>query len=158
MNHMSENNVMTSRDRSRIHQVHATGRLEQIVGDEAEAWLSAFDPADMLYTPILNGTYDPVAVEQIHDGVVSGDIEGLPRALVDAYVDIAVGHAQVVEADPGVWVATVAGLDGAYGDGDSMNAAIADLREAIVGWVAVKRRIGATDIPPMEGIDLNPRS
>lgn len=97
--------------------------------------------------------------ETMHDGIVStDDVEGIPRPLVDLYVDIAVRHALVREVDPGVWVATVAGLEGAWGDGESPDDAVSELREAIVGWVAVKRRVGATDIPLMEGIDLNQRS
>jgi predicted RNase H-like HicB family nuclease len=83
-------------------------------------------------------------------------IEGLPIRLVEAYADLAIHHARVVEVDPGVWVASVVGLDGAWADGDSRDEACAALRDAVIGWVAVKRRVGA-DIPKMEGIDLNTR-
>ncbi len=98
-------------------------------------------------------------IEPEDDLVVSAeDVEGLPLGLVKQYATVATRHATVREVDEGVWVATVTGLDGAYGDGVSQNDALASLVEAIVGWVAVKRRVGATDIPPMEGLDLNPPS
>ena len=83
-------------------------------------------------------------------------VEGLPISLVQAYADHACWHARVREVDPGVWFASVAGLEGAWGDGDTPEEALQSLREAIIGWVAVKRRLGIDDIPPMEGIDLNP--
>ena len=95
-------------------------------------------------------------VEAFHAQRVASDVEGLPLSLVKAYADLAAGHAAVRELEPGVFVATVVGLEGAWGDGDSVKAALDSLREAIVGWVAVKRRLGAADIPQMEGLDLNP--
>lgn len=82
------------------------------------------------------------------------DVEGLPISLVERYADVALRHAVIREVDPGVMLATVAGLEGAWGDGDTPEEAMKELREGIIGWVAVKRRVGV-DIPPMEGIDLN---
>lgn len=82
-------------------------------------------------------------------------IEGLPVALVEHYAAIARRHARLREVDPGVWVASVAGLDGAWAEGATEVEALNALPDAIVGWVAVKRRAGALDIPPLEGIDLN---
>jgi predicted RNase H-like HicB family nuclease len=81
-------------------------------------------------------------------------IEGIPLSLVDAYAERAVLHARVREVDTGVWIASVVGLEGAYGDGESEADATADLREAVVGWVAVRRRLGL-QIPELEGLDLN---
>lgn len=81
-------------------------------------------------------------------------VEGLPRSIVSLYAKRAEWHARVREVDPGVWVATVAGLDGAYGDGESAQAALDDLFEAVVGWVIVRRRMRLT-IPPIDGLDLN---
>jgi predicted RNase H-like HicB family nuclease len=88
------------------------------------------------------------------DHVSAERVEGLPIGLVSAYADRAVKHVRIQEVDPGVFVATVAGLEGAYGDGDSAEEAKSDLREAIVGWVAVKRRLNLP-IPVLEGLDLN---
>jgi hypothetical protein len=39
-------------------------------------------------------------------------------------------------------------------DGDSPAEALGAVFETVVGWVAVKRRIGA-EIPSIEGLDLN---
>ena len=98
-----------------------------------------------------------VAEEEITAGFVAAeDVEGVPITLVRMYAEIAARHSIVREIEPGVFVATTVGLDGAWGDGATPDTAIRELEEAIIGWVAVKRRIGAGDIPPMEGIDLNP--
>jgi|GEM_PF-5647324 len=100
-----------------------------------------------------------MVVDDMDDSAVCADeIEGLPLALVHLYAEIADRHAQVKEVDPGVYAAIVAGLEGAWGEGEDEDEARRELKEAIIGWVAVKRRIGATDIPLMEGIDLNPRT
>ncbi len=81
-------------------------------------------------------------------------IEDLPRGLVDAYVNRAVLHSYTREIEPGIWFSTVAGLDGAWGDGDTPDEALSELRDALIGWVAVKRRLGY-EIPAIEGLDLN---
>jgi predicted RNase H-like HicB family nuclease len=95
--------------------------------------------------------------EDAEDGRVSVEtVEGLPVRLVEAYADLACRHARVRQVDPGVWFATVVGLEGAWGDGATEEEALQSLREAIIGWVAVKRRLGIGDIPPMEGMNLNP--
>lgn len=88
------------------------------------------------------------------DEVTEDFIEDLPGGLVRAYVSRAISHKVTREVDPGVWVASVAGLDGAYGDGDSPETACSDLAEAITGWVAVRRRMRLA-IPAIEGLDLN---
>ncbi|HUZ52741.1 MAG TPA: type II toxin-antitoxin system HicB family antitoxin [Streptosporangiaceae bacterium] len=89
------------------------------------------------------------------DGHVDAEVvEGLPRWLVAAYARRAAWHSRAREADPGVWAATVVGLDGVYGDGASRDEAEEDLREAVMGWVAVRRRLGLK-IPALDGLDLN---
>jgi predicted RNase H-like HicB family nuclease len=82
-------------------------------------------------------------------------VEDLPLTLVARYAELACHHARVVEVDPGVWFASVVGIEGPWGDGDTPQKALDELHEAIIGWVAVKRRVGANDIPSIEGIDLN---
>ena len=76
--------------------------------------------------------------------------------MLELYADIASRHATTKQLSDGSCVATVVGLNGAFGEGSTAEEAVNDLKEAIVGWVVVKRRIGATDIPPMEGLNLNP--
>jgi predicted RNase H-like HicB family nuclease len=83
-------------------------------------------------------------------------IEGLPARLVKAYAELATRHAIVRRVDPGVWVASVAGLEGAYADAETPEAAMQSLPEVIIDWVAVKRRMGA-EIPSVDGLDLNLR-
>lgn len=85
-----------------------------------------------------------------------GMVEDLPIGLVDVYVDRAMSHAYTREIEAGTWFSTVAGLDGAWGDGDTVQEAESELREGLVGWIAVKRRMGQ-DIPPLDGLDLNLR-
>lgn len=84
-------------------------------------------------------------------------IEGLPIHLVETYARAASGHARLREVDPNVWVASVVGLDGAWAEGSTAQEAFGALPAAIMGWVAVKLRTGAKDIPIIEGFDLNPR-
>ena len=81
-------------------------------------------------------------------------VEDLPKALVESYADAASRCATVSEIDPEVWFASVEGLEGAWGEGSSEQEARRDLRDTIVGWVAVKRRLGY-EIPPLDGLDLN---
>lgn len=76
--------------------------------------------------------------------------------MLTAYGERAGRHSIAREVDPGVWVASVAGLDGAYGEGASAAEAAADLPGAIIGWASVKLRLGQY-IPVMDGLDLNPR-
>jgi predicted RNase H-like HicB family nuclease len=81
-------------------------------------------------------------------------VEGIPRMQVEAYAQAASRYATVCEVDPSVWFASVAGLDGAWGEGDSAEEARRDLHEAIVGWVAVRRRLGL-EIPVIGNVNLN---
>lgn len=56
--------------------------------------------------------------------------------------------------DPPGFIATVSGVKGAWGFGDSKQAAIDDLRSVLVGWVTLKLEDGDDDIPSMEGVQL----
>jgi predicted RNase H-like HicB family nuclease len=128
----------------------------QVISDR-ESWRDEVDTqhliADERFTDLRENTAS--WSEEIFAEDRSAEmIEDLPRSLVDGYVERACRHAVSQEVDPGVWFASVAGLDGAYGDGDSPEAACSELREALVGWVAVKRRLGQ-EIPVLEGLDLN---
>lgn len=78
----------------------------------------------------------------------------LPGQLVHAYADSAVRHARAEQLDDDLWFASVFGLQGVWGEGSSAHAAIEELRQAIPGWVAIRREIKA-EIPPIEGFDLN---
>ncbi len=100
----------------------------------------------------------PISVSEANfdEAVTIEIVEGLPLRIIEFYTDAALRHARVREVDPGVWVASVIGLDGAMADGDNPADALGALREAIIGWVVVKRRVGAVDIPTIDGFDVNP--
>jgi len=90
------------------------------------------------------------------DPCITEIIEGVPLSLLQAYADLAKRHAVTKQYNDGSWIARIEGFQGAYGEGESPDAAIADLREVVIDWVVVKRRTGDSDIPTMEGLDLNP--
>jgi predicted RNase H-like HicB family nuclease len=113
---------------------------------ESERRLTSLDPES--WSGSLRGPID------VDEHVSPEMVEGLPIGLVHAYAERAVRHVRVQETDPGVWFASVVGLDGAWGDGGTPDEACRELHEAIVGWVAVKRRLGIM-IPPIDGMDLN---
>jgi predicted RNase H-like HicB family nuclease len=81
-------------------------------------------------------------------------VEGVPKEQVEKYAEAARRLARVCEVDPQVWFASARGLEGAWGEGDSPEEALRDFHDAVVGWVAVKRRLGL-EVPVLEGIDLN---
>lgn len=115
---------------------------------------SATKPRIETITSYVSKPY--VAPEHLFDGAERiVEIEGVPVTLLDLYAEIAKRHALTREISEGQWVSTVAGLKGAYGEGATQTEAQADLCEAVKGWVLIKRRIGASDIPLMEGLDLN---
>ncbi len=97
------------------------------------------------------------SIVSLEPGVSSEIIGGLPSRLLDRYVALACKHAIVREVDPGVWVARIVGFQGAWADADNAEDALAVLPAAVAGWVVAKREAGASDIPVLYGLDLNPR-
>ncbi len=81
-------------------------------------------------------------------------IDGLPAQLVTAYVEAALRHAWVEMIDDAEFFASVSGLEGVWGEGESALEAERDLRESIFAWVSVHRARGLL-IPRIEGFDLN---
>lgn len=75
--------------------------------------------------------------------------------LIVRWAEAAVSHAIVRSIDdPNGLVATVAGIDGAWGFGDSANEALQDLRSVLIDWASLKLKDGDDDIPSMEGLHL----
>lgn len=66
---------------------------------------------------------------------------------------IAVSHATLRDCDdpPGL-IATVIGIDGAWGFGTTHEIALEDLESVLVDWVSLKLQDGDNDIPSMEGL------
>jgi predicted RNase H-like HicB family nuclease len=81
---------------------------------------------------------------------------GWPLGFLRQYAEAAGRHATVQETDDGVWIAYVVGLEGAWSEGSSYRDAKATLPETIVDWLIVKMRLGATDIPQIDGLSLKP--
>ena len=75
--------------------------------------------------------------------------------LIERWAEVAVSHAIVRTIDdPAGLIATVAGIDGAWGFGESEAEALDDLRSVLVDWASLKLEDGDDDIPSMEGIHL----
>ena len=75
--------------------------------------------------------------------------------LIECWAEVAVSHAIVRTIDdPAGLIATVAGIDGAWGFGESEAGALDDLRSVLVDWASLKLEDGDDDIPSMEGIHL----
>ncbi len=75
--------------------------------------------------------------------------------LIALWAEIAVSHAIVRPTyDPAGYVATVVSIEGAWGLGDSQEAALDDLKSVLIGWASLKLEDGDDDIPSMEGVNL----
>ena len=102
------------------------------------------------------------AVEAVHiESSASSDIkhpaEGgtLLEKLIDRWAEVAVSHSIVRTInDPAGLIATVAGIDGAWGFGQSEDEALDDLRSVLLDWASLKLEDGDDDIPSMEGVHL----
>ncbi len=78
-----------------------------------------------------------------------------PEGLVERWANAAVSHATVRTInDPAGLLAAVAGIDGAWGFGQSEDEALDDLRTVLVDWASLKLADGDDDIPTMEGVHL----
>ena len=75
--------------------------------------------------------------------------------LVGLWAEVAVAHAMVrAIRDPAGFVATVAGIEGAWGFGDSSEEALEELESVLIDWASLKLEDGDDDIPSMEGVHL----
>ena len=75
--------------------------------------------------------------------------------MIERWAEVAASRAIVRTInDPAGHVATVAGIDGAWGFGPSEDEALVDLRSVLVDWASLKLEDGDDDIPSMEGIHL----
>ena len=75
--------------------------------------------------------------------------------LVGLWAEVAVSHAMVrTIRDPAGFVATVSGIEGAWGFGRSSEEALEELESVLVDWASLKLEDGDDDIPSMEGVHL----
>jgi len=112
-------------------------------------------PPEMVNLFSIHGEQSFTFVQPNNDPRVSGLVAGVPLSFLEMYADIALRHALVEEVEPGQWFAEVKGISGAWGDGASGKEATDELREAVLGWVALKLKAGI-DVPGLAGFDLNP--
>ena len=75
--------------------------------------------------------------------------------LIAHWAQVAVAHAIARRSDdpPGM-IATVAGVEGAWGYGSTREESLNDLESVLNDWAAMKLRDGDKDIPSMEGVHL----
>ena len=95
--------------------------------------------------------YTKTTVEQ---NPTEADVE-ISSSSIQRWSEIASSQAVLRDIDdPPGFVATVSGVKGAWGFGESKQAAIDELRSVLVGWVTLKLEDGDDDIPSMEGVKL----
>lgn len=89
-------------------------------------------------------------------GLVFVDFEkGRPvMGVVQAYVRAALRRSRVEETDPGVWMATVDGLQGIYGLGSSAGAARRELADDLPAWIGFLRE-RSVPVPVIDGLNIN---
>ena len=106
------------------------------------------------YSPPDNCSHGLLSSEKPEVAVAVDDGAALDR-LIGRWADAAVGHATVRRIeDPAGLVATVFGISGAWGFGESTQEALGDLRSVLVDWAVLKLEDGDDDIPSMEGVHL----
>ena len=70
---------------------------------------------------------------------------------VERWAEATASHAMVRTIDDPIGlIAAVAGIDGAWGFGQSEDEALDDLRSVLVDWASLKLEDGDDDIPSME--------
>ena len=81
-----------------------------------------------------------------------GGPESLTETSIARWAEVAVSHAVTRRIDdpPGL-IATVEGVEGAWGYGDTHEEALADLESVLRDWAAMKLRDGDQDIPQIKG-------
>ena len=115
-------------------------------------------PTDVDLERLLSGKEDP-AGEQDTPRAGEAESDGHPGSALDrllaSWAEIAVSHAMVrCIDDPAGHIATVAGIEGAWGLGDTEEGALDELRSVLIGWAYLKLEDGDDDIPSMEGVHL----
>jgi predicted RNase H-like HicB family nuclease len=75
--------------------------------------------------------------------------------MVDRWVKEALKHVRTRMLEEGSWVADVAGIDGAWGDGETEEDAVGVLAVVLSDWAYLKIEENDQDIPVLTGIDLN---
>lgn len=120
----------------------------------AESWTGSGAKVD--YTTRDKERADPGPTLSIVYGVPpeSGAGEDVMEHLTRRWVEKASRHYRTTKVDPGVWVADVVGIEGAWAEGRTRREALANLPSVLDAWVRMKLEDGDEDIPPMDGTKL----
>lgn len=117
---------------------------------------------------IISGTDNPTADEAVQftrdpqltlvqTPIPEGDpgvVGAVWETLIRAWVRNAHSHWRVQHIESDVWVSDVVGCEGAWADGPTRAAAVANLESVLYEWVKLKLDDGDRDIPPMDGLSL----
>lgn len=96
----------------------------------------------------------PVHADQVEE-VAAPVYEEVIQNLITLWAETAVSHATARNvSDPPGFVATVAGIEGAWGFGQTRKEAIVELKSVLEDWADLKLQDRDEDIPSMEGIHL----
>lgn len=141
-------------------ETYATGRDEQVLcrsDNESFATMTKTKPAlrsngigSSNQWMVQSDEYSLTDDEQepFSDGTVL-------NRLLSQWAEVAVSHAVVREInDPPGLIATVAGIDGAWGFAGTPEEALTELRSVLIDWARLKLEDGDEDIPSMEGVHL----
>lgn len=124
------------------------------VSDHTEKEERTFWAHDAEQNPIYTSQADQAPLPDDGSDRVPDRATVLEKLIV-RWTKAAVSHAIVRSIDdPDEVVATVVGIDGAWGFGDSDEEALRDLRSVLIDWASMKLKDGDDDIPSMEGLRL----
>jgi predicted RNase H-like HicB family nuclease len=107
-------------------------------------------------SPVISAGTSVRPHEAVQPPVEEDSFSGWPLGFLRRYGEAAARHGTASEVEPGLWIARVVGLDGAWSEGATREEAEGGLAEVILDWVIVKLRLGATDIPEIDGLDIKP--
>ena len=116
-----------------------------------DSWLESLSDTDDVGSVNLDRTEDSSDVEEAPPPVHSAALQNL----IARWAAVAVSHATCLSIDdpPGL-IATVVGVEGAWGFGGTRGEALEDLHSVLTDWATLKLRDNDNDIPSMEGVHL----
>ena len=143
---------------SPVKRPWANSDLEYEIFPSSSYGQQRYWPSDVALERLLSGMEDSTG-DQDAPRAAAAELDDHAGSalyrLVASWAEIAASHAAVRYIDdPSGHVATVAGIEGAWGFGDSEQAALHELRSVLIGWARLKLDDGDDDIPSMEGVHL----
>ena len=118
------------------------------------AWLRQSNLYKSRQTYYTNGQYAQNQLQECEERIARWDTYTL-QCLINQWASMAVTQAEFEDmSSPDGVFATVVGLKGAWGFGDTKEDAKDELESVLIDWVTVKLMDDDKDIPPMGGIHL----